>query len=259
MKVENDKFYTPIEIAKKCIGEVDDLESYDNIIEPSAGSGSFSKLIKNCVAFDIEPEDPSIIKQDFFTLNEVKGEHILFIGNPPFGNRSSLAKLFIKHCIELGAETIAFILPNTFNKLTNQKVFGNYKLKKIIPLDCEYKAKGINYFVPSSFFIITKKDCIDLKKRKIAEIKSFRFLPRGDNTADFTINGNTGKIKKLSEVTNSKAEHYIKVSDGFSVENIKNNLLKINFSFYSSINGRLSWIGQNDIKEAYSEFESSES
>ena len=41
--------------------------------------------------------------------------------------------------------------------------------------------------------------------------KEFMFLPRGSKDADFVINGNSGKIKKVSEVTNSKSEHYIRI------------------------------------------------
>lgn len=250
MKIDFDKFYTPIEIAKKCINEIDDLNTYDSIIEPSAGNGSFSNLL-DCLAFDIEPENDNIIKADFFKIKNVKGEHKLFIGNPPFGARSCLAKAFIKHSIELGAETIAFILPNTFNKLTLQKCFEDYKLKKIVSLDCEYKANGIDYFVPSSFFIITKKDCIDLRKIKPKELKSFRFLGREDKNADFVISGNNGKVRDLNEVTNPKTEHYIKVNDGYDINTVRQNLSNTKFEFYSSINGKLSYIGQNDIKEAY--------
>ena len=253
MKVLNDKFYTPIKVAKKCLESIEDFDSYDVVIEPSAGNGSFSNLIENCIAYDIEPEGENIIKQDFLKIENIKGEHKLFIGNPPFGSRSSLAKDFIRHCIELGAETIAFILPNTFNKFQNQKVFEDYKLKKIIPLDCDYVANGVKYFVPSSFFIITKRDCEDLKKKKTKELKSFYFLSRGDSSADFSINGNTGKIKEIKDITNSKAEHYIKVSKGYNIEEIKSNLKNTKFSFYSSINGKLSWLGQDDIKEAYFE------
>ena len=83
MKIDLDKFYTPISIAKKCISQIN-LNEYDTIIEPSAGSGSFSNLL-NCIAYDIEPENEKIIKQDFFTISKIEGEHILFIGNPPLG------------------------------------------------------------------------------------------------------------------------------------------------------------------------------
>ena len=56
-----DKFYTQVEVAKECIDLVSDLDTYDLIIEPSAGNGSFSSQL-NCIAYDIEPENKNIIK-----------------------------------------------------------------------------------------------------------------------------------------------------------------------------------------------------
>ena len=56
-----DKFYTQVEVAKECIDLVPDLDTYDLIIEPSAGDGSFSSQL-NCIAYDIEPENKNIIK-----------------------------------------------------------------------------------------------------------------------------------------------------------------------------------------------------
>lgn len=254
MKVDLDKFYTPVSVAKKCI-DLLDLSNYDTILEPSAGNGSFSKQIPNCIAYDLKPEDESIKQLDYFDLKELDGEHILVIGNPPFGSRSSLAKKFIEHSIELGAETIAFILPNTFNKYLMQRVFPkDWKLEKKLILDCDYKASGVKYFIPSTFFVWTKKAVSnDLRKAKPKETTDFVFLSRGDKAADFTINGNNGKIKSLAEVTNSKAEHYIKVSDKNKIEEVKERLKKIDFVFYSSINGKLAWLSQSDILEQYEE------
>lgn len=252
MKIDLDKFYTPIDVAKKCISQVD-INSYDAIVEPSAGNGSFSNLL-NCIAYDIEPENDKIIRQDFFTINKIEGKHILFIGNPPFGRRSFLAKMFIKHCIELNAETIAFILPNTFNKYLMQNIFpSEWKLKNILSLDCEYIANKINYFIPSSFFVWTKKDCIDLRKKPPKEINDFIFLPRNAKNADFALNGNNGKVKEIKEITNSKSEHYIKVIEPIKIEEIKKRLNNMNWKFYSSVNGGNSWLGQKDIIEQYGE------
>ena len=94
-----------------------------------------------------------------------------------------------------------------------QRVFPkDWKLEKKLVLDCDYKASGVKYFIPSTFFVWTKKAVSnDLRKVKPKETTDFVFLSRGDKAADFTINGNNGKIKSLAEVTNSKAEHYIKV------------------------------------------------
>lgn len=251
MKIDFDKFYTPLVVAKKCIEGVDDLAEYDLIVEPSAGGGAFSSQL-DCLAYDIQPEADGIEKKDFFSVDKVNGKHILFIGNPPFGSRSKLAKDFISHAIELGAETVAFVLPNTFNKYLMQKVFPKeWKLKKIIPLDCDYSANGVKYFVPSSFFIWTKKECIDLRKEKPKKIKDFVFLNRENPDADFCINGGNGKIKKPSEVTNTHAEHYVKAC--MDKQTLIDRLENMKWKWYSSINGGLSWVSRYDIEEQYGE------
>ena len=138
-----DKFYTKPEVAKECINLIPDIDTYDLIIEPSAGSGSFSKQL-NCIAYDIEPEDETIIEQDWLKTEKVETKTLLVVGNPPFGSRSSLAKAFIKHSQKIGAETIAFILPDTFSKISNQS-------KTLFPKDwrliVEHKLSDSNFII----------------------------------------------------------------------------------------------------------------
>jgi hypothetical protein len=112
-KINYDKYYTPVEIAKYCIDKTYKIIHKNNIteiIEPSAGNGSFSTQIKNCIAYDIEPESDNIIKQDFFKLNLEYKKGRLFIGNPPYGFRNNLALKFYKTCVKFG-DYISFILP----------------------------------------------------------------------------------------------------------------------------------------------------
>lgn len=251
-----DKFYTSPEVAKECILLVPNIEQYDLIIEPSAGDGAFSHQL-NCIAYDIAPEADDIIQKDWFTVEPIKNKKILVIGNPPFGNRSSLAKSFIKHSQKIGAETIAFILPDTFSKIYNQSFSLFPKEWKLI---CEYKLKGEksyfktlngNYKVPCSFYIWTKQEVsCNLRKEKLSITEDFDFLPRGSKEADFTINGNSGKIKRINEVTNPKAEHYIKAKKCPKEELIKI-FSTINYDFKSSVNGGNAWIGQQEILKAY--------
>ena len=63
-----DKYYTKPEAVKILLSTVR-LESYDIIVEPSAGSGNISLEIAKqhypVVAIDIEPEHPSIERLDF--------------------------------------------------------------------------------------------------------------------------------------------------------------------------------------------------
>lgn len=131
-----DKFYTKPTVSKKCcdiIKQIIDI-NYENdiIIEPSAGNGSFIpeilKMSLNCSFYDIQPEHPIVVKQDYltFTINDIEisdcclSSKIHVMGNPPFGRQSSLAIKFIKKSTEF-CDTMSFILPNSFKKESMQK------------------------------------------------------------------------------------------------------------------------------------------
>ena len=72
--IELDKFYTPTETAQKCVdlmlSKVTNKMFVTEYLEPSAGSGNFSKIIKGCVAYDIEPQAENIIK-DRISIQEM--------------------------------------------------------------------------------------------------------------------------------------------------------------------------------------------
>lgn len=254
MRDSLDRFYTPQSSAEYCINTIENIKDYDLIIEPSAGSGSFSNLIPECLAYDIASQNDTIITQDYLELKELP-EHnkMLIIGNPPFDTRSTLAKKFIKHSINLGASTIAFILPQTFKKYTNQTMFNSdWRLVTVsnIP-DDNFLLEETTIHIPCSFFVWTKlqdyKPLTNLRDIKQPPAQEFTFLPREDNRADFTINGNNGKTKNISDITNSKAEHYIKVNPEYNVDTIRKQLDTIDFEIVSSVNGGVAWLGQNDI------------
>lgn len=267
MRDSLDRFYTKSNVAKRCIDAVLEItDDYDLIIEPSAGSGAFSKHLPKNYAFDIFPTDDSIIEKDWLSVEKSyfsDYEKLLVIGNPPFGTRSSLAKKFISHSINnLNACTIAFLLPKTFNKLTSQNVFPeNWRLIKILELsknDSTFNLYENNdFFIPCDFFIWTSRDDLlqgeDLRKRKNSIPEEIVFMPRGSADADFTINGNNGKIKEISDVTNSKAEHYIKVNPLYDKDEIKGFLNNLKYDFHSSVNGGVAWINKDDIAYTFNE------
>lgn len=113
MKIDNDKYYTPVDLAKRLIDKTYEIIGINYItetIEPSAGSGSFSNQIDNCIAYDLVPESANIIQANFLELDLDYKKGRLFIGNPPFGRATSLAKQFYKKAVKY-SDYIAFILP----------------------------------------------------------------------------------------------------------------------------------------------------
>jgi len=121
--IEKDQFFTPQKMAEECLKILNDkleelLIDKDEFIflEPSAGDGSFYKLLpKNKrIAFDIEPKFDGIIKQDFLSWLPNTNDKIICIGNPPFGLRGNLALRFINHASKF-CDFVAFILPPLFD------------------------------------------------------------------------------------------------------------------------------------------------
>ena len=97
MKDELDRFYTNIDVATVCVQEFINVYPASKqlpIVEPSAGSGSFVDSLRangfsNIVAFDISPSADEIIQANFLSVSSDDCSHAtVFVGNPPFGERS---------------------------------------------------------------------------------------------------------------------------------------------------------------------------
>jgi len=242
-----DKYYTNVEIAQNCIDIVEtffELKSYDLIIEPSAGNGSFSKILEqkydNVIAIDIIPEYKNIITYDFLTWdlnkyivernksndesknksndesknksndeskNKFKGENIIIIGNPPFGRQSSTAKKFIAKSVEI-SNVIAFILPKSFRKTSYQSAFPpNWHLihDNDIP-EFSFTVDEILHDVPCCFQIWKKK-----RKRRTniihQENNKYVFTKASDADISFRRVGVYAGLAS-DDLTKSKQSHY---------------------------------------------------
>ena len=123
-----DKFYTIPTISEKClnrVGERYEWSTWDMVVEPSAGGGSFFTRIPTIkkIGIDIAPTHTDILKQDFLTYepppSDMASPRILVVGNPPFGRVSSLAVKFFNHASKW-ANVIAFIVPRTFRRISLQ-------------------------------------------------------------------------------------------------------------------------------------------
>lgn len=114
-----DQFFTPTSISTHCWNTFNELVKVDlseyTFIEPSAGDGSFMKVLpEGSIGFDIEPRSDTIQQQDYLTWKsaDLTRKYIVF-GNPPFGLRGHVALNFINHSYEF-ADYVCFILPQLF-------------------------------------------------------------------------------------------------------------------------------------------------
>lgn len=261
MRDELDRFYTDPGAALELIQRVD-IDRYDLIIEPSAGMGAFSRWIPRVYALDIAPGVPDVMRGDWLktSRDDVPDyQNLLVIGNPPFGIRGAMAKQFIIHSIDdMGARGIAFILPMTFVKQSNQRMFdASWRLIDMYPLGRMgfTLPDGSITDIPCAFYWWSCDDTIrpgvNLRESPAPRVVDFEFLQRGDAHADFVINGNNGRVRDVSMVTNPKAEHYIRVCPGHDVATVRDRLSHAPIHPVSSVSGGVWWVNRDDIRRAY--------
>ena len=256
-KIDLDKFYTKESIAIDCIKQIK-LDDYDLVIEPSAGSGSFFNNIvhDNKVGLDILPEAEGIIKQNWFDYKiDKKFKNVLVIGNPPFGKRNKLSIEFIKKSMDNNVNTVAFILPNVFNKYTLQKkINSNYRLVSVTSLpDNSFTLSGESYNVPCSFFVFDKQDgpCLRFDPSLYVDTIDWEFSNKGD--FDFFIFG--ASPKKIVDFPNENNRgYYIKLKNPKDKDKVISNFKdKITWKGHSSASGGVSWLTRPEIVKLYNE------
>ena len=183
-KDDLDRFYTKSSVVDALLKEIT-IKDYDVVVEPSAGTGSWSSKIDDCVAIDISPEHPDIMKGNFleddFLFNKMKEENkILVIGNPPFGRIGNKAIKFINKAAEF-ADTIAFILPRSFRKESLQRrIHKNLWLIKDVDLFEEscFIFNGEDYFAPCVFQVWEhREEERDVSVKKIEPV-GFSYVKR---------------------------------------------------------------------------------
>lgn len=243
--IELDKFYTPKMVVDKCIElTFKTIKEVTETIEPSAGNGAFSLKIPNCIAYDLEPEHESIIKQDFLKLELPYKKGRLFIGNPPFGRTNNLARSFFKKCVKLG-DYIAFILP--IGLLGNNDSLYEFDLIKSIDLgDIIYSGYNVRccfniYTRPNNGVLNTKpnykSELINIYREDQKDYENLEY--------DFAIcrRGNIGAIRtdKLDTQT-----YKIYVNDRSKVEYVKSVILDFDWANYRP-HQSTPYITKNDV------------
>ena len=239
-----DKYYTKPSTVVLCLDLVKKhtiIEEDSYIMEPSAGNGAFIQGIKEMsqwvIFYDISPEHPEVIAQDFLSCHiPDKPTHI--IGNPPFGRQSSTAIKFIKHAAGF-ATSISFILPKSFKKNSMQRAFPPL-FHLIDEID-----------IPNGSFLIGDK-CVDvpcifqiwkksvIPRAVIDKIDSigFVFTKKDDATISVRRVGvNAGKISINTDVSAS-SHYFIKFTNGLAITDNINKLSAIKYATDNTVGPR---------------------
>ena len=191
---EKDQFYTPDTTAKYCyskflevLTKYEDTEKDYIFIEPSAGNGSFLKIlpIGKRIGLDIEPNFNEIKKQDYLDWKPEDSKKYVVIGNPPFGLRGQLALKFINHSSKF-ADYVSFILPQLFESdgkgVPRKRVVG-LNLIHSEKIDTEFKSPdGKNIKVRCIFQVWSKfhkNDSYEIKKKENNIIKIYSLSDGG--------------------------------------------------------------------------------
>ncbi len=225
-----DQFYTRPEVAAECIRLLCEHCITDGctFLEPSAGAGSFSSVLKKCVAVDVEPKGPNMLRADFLALSAAdlslpERSKVIAVGNPPFGqgggNGYALAVRFINHAAQF-ADVVAFILPAAFSRLSLQvRVDPSLHLIRSFAVS------------PSSFQPSVRVDCVfqiwqrrsdlrdvaALKQRIALSSRATFFVPFQEANAAIVRAGHqTGLVKALSPGLSPESHYFLKLDDAKS-------------------------------------------
>lgn len=205
-----DRFYTPESLVLQCLERLK-LDEFDCIIEPSAGTGSFSSHLPNCLAYDIFPCCEGILQADWLTLDKTQfqGEKILVCGNPPFGEQNSLAIKFFNESAKF-CDTIAFILPLSFKKVSIQNSLDlNFELiDELLLTNASFLLNNEKEISVPCVFQVWKRATRPRKKIKL-KTKTTLFDFVKPNEANFRIQRVGGNAGKASfELNRAESSNY---------------------------------------------------
>ena len=220
------------------------------MVEPSAGTGSFYKILPNgSIAYDIEPKYPGIINANFLEVEIETDRPIAIIGNPPFGKNSSTAVRFFNHAARQSS-VIAFILPRTFRKasIVNRLDRSFHLVREWdVPADA-FLFRSKPYDVPAVFQIWRRKP--ELRKPRPVETRHPDFKFTTKECADFAIQrvgGQAGRVHQ--DFSKSPSAHY------FIEGNVKHAMEQIDFARVTGDVAGNPSLAKSEIVALYREWE----
>ena len=256
-----DQFYTRPQVAARCVALAQAAIGSDVALwlEPSAGSGAFLNLLPTPrIGLDIEPADPEVLRQDFFTWSPPPAVGaIAVIGNPPFGRNASLAVRFFNHAAGF-ADHIAFILPRSFEKASVQhRLSENMSLavEHAMEEDC-FLFRGQSRHVPTVFQVWQRAAEPAVRLLPARQHADFRFLRRAESTAlaDFAFQRVGRRAGRVTPVgLQPRTSHYfMAAADKGQVASIMQRLSGIDWRGLRDRTAGVASIGKAELVETYS-------
>jgi len=249
-----DKYYTKREVVETCLAALGDAREYDLVIEPAAGDGAFYDALNhpNKIGIDIAPAHAEVTQADWLAF-DVPREYrrVLVIGNPPFGMYHKLSSAFIAHALAFSnVQTIAFILPNVYNKHTRQKILPlAWRIVSITEVPSNaYLLDGEDYHVPSSFFVFDKSAGVDLRidPNRYTETGDFSFGHKRDFDV-FVFGASPSKVTRRP--TPNNRGHFLKAK--IPVAELVDKIKRVQWEGNSCASGGVYWLTKSEFLSQY--------
>lgn len=227
-----DQYYTKRSIAETCVKEILETLPWSSTaqwIEPSAGAGAFLGIYTGeTIALDLEPKAAGVVAQDFLKWTTGKlmaSTKRIFFGNPPFGRQGSIAKKFLRHACEQGADALAFILPRSFMK---PSMYGciplNFHLVRQVELPKNsFEVNKQPYDVPCVFQIWERQAA---KRATVEKEDPEGFVYVKGEAYDLAfrrVGGDAGQtfLRAELEAPSTQSHHFLKFDDGIDIADIQ--------------------------------------
>lgn len=250
-----DKYYTKASAVQTCLGAIaGKLQTCDLVVDPSAGDGAFADAIchNNKLAMDISPGGcgkTPILRADWLAYSlPQKARRAAVVGNPPFGRGNKLSRAFLRRAFSFAnVRMVAFVLPNVYNKHTQQRIVPKeWRISGIVPLgENPFTLGGRDFHLPCSFFVFEKGGAgCDLRFDPARHCESTDFCWGTKADFDLFVFGAAPRKITTTPVANNRG-HYLKAK--IAVPELARRIRAVNWRGNSSASGGVYWLTKSEF------------